>query len=76
MGADKNSSRRKWKLQQDEHGFQHTSPIHYLSYGHPWARYLGGYQDRLLGGPLRLLDLCCMAPAGVKHKDYGGEVLE
>jgi hypothetical protein len=29
MGADKNSSRRRWKLQQDEHGFQHTSPTHY-----------------------------------------------
>jgi hypothetical protein len=23
-----------------------------LSYGPPWAHYLGGYQDRLLGGPL------------------------
>jgi hypothetical protein len=23
-----------------------------LSYGHPWAHYSGGYQDRLLGGPL------------------------
>jgi hypothetical protein len=29
MGADKNSSRRRWKLLQDEHGFQHTSPTHY-----------------------------------------------
>jgi hypothetical protein len=46
-----------------------------LSYGPPWAHYLGGYQDRLLGGPLGLLDLRCTAPAGVKHKDYGGEVL-
>jgi hypothetical protein len=26
-----------------------------LSYGHPWAHYSGGYQDRLLGGPLGLL---------------------
>jgi hypothetical protein len=25
-----------------------------LSYGPPWARYLGGYQDRLLGRPLVL----------------------
>jgi hypothetical protein len=25
-----------------------------LSYGPPWAHYLGGYQDRLLGGPLVL----------------------
>jgi hypothetical protein len=39
-----------------------------LSYGPPWAHYLGGYQDRLLGGPLGL-------PDGVEHKDYGGEVL-
>jgi hypothetical protein len=46
-----------------------------LSYGPPWAHYLGGYQDRLLGGPLGLPDLHCTAPAGVKHKDYEGEVL-
>jgi hypothetical protein len=46
-----------------------------LSYGPPWAHYLSGYQDRLLGGPLGLLDLRCTAPASVKHKDYGGEVL-
>jgi hypothetical protein len=25
-----------------------------LSYGPPWAHYLGGYQDRLLSGPLGL----------------------
>jgi hypothetical protein len=31
MGADKNYSRRRWRLQQDEHGFQHTSPPHYPS---------------------------------------------
>jgi hypothetical protein len=37
-------------------------------YGPPWAHYLGGYQDRLLGGPLGLPDLRCTAPAGVKHK--------
>jgi hypothetical protein len=36
---------------------------------------LGGYQDRLLGGPLGLPNLCCTAPDGVKHKDCGGEVL-
>jgi hypothetical protein len=46
-----------------------------LSYGPPWAHYLGGYQNRLLGGPLGLPDLRCTAPAGVKHKDYRGEVL-
>jgi hypothetical protein len=47
----------------------------FLSYGPPWAHYLGGYQDRLLGGPLGLPDLRYTAPDGVEHKDYGGEVL-
>jgi hypothetical protein len=46
-----------------------------LSYGHPWAHYSGQYQDRLLGGPLGLLDLGCTTPAGVKSKDYRGIVL-
>jgi hypothetical protein len=46
-----------------------------LMYGPPWAHYLGGYQDRLLGGPLGLPGLCCTAPDGVEHKDYRGEVL-
>jgi hypothetical protein len=41
-----------------------------LSYGPPWAHYLGGYQDRLLGGPLGLLNLACTTPVGVEHKDY------
>jgi hypothetical protein len=47
-----------------------------LSYGPPWAHYLGGYQDRLLGGPLGLLVLCYTAPDDVRRKDYDGEVLE
>jgi hypothetical protein len=46
-----------------------------LSYGPPWAHYLGGYQDRLLSGPQGLLDLGCTAPVAVKRKDLGGEVL-
>jgi hypothetical protein len=46
-----------------------------VSYGPPWAHYLGGYQDRLLGGPLGLLGLCHTTPDGVGCKDYGGEVL-
>jgi hypothetical protein len=46
-----------------------------LSYGPPWAHYLGGYQDRLLGGPLGLPDLRSTVSAGVEHKDYRGEVL-
>jgi hypothetical protein len=45
------------------------------SYGPPWAHYLGGYQDRLLGGPLGLLDLGHTTPDGVGHKDYSGGVL-
>jgi hypothetical protein len=51
------------------------SPQVSLSYGPPWAHYLGGYQDRLLGGPLGLPGLRYTAPEGVEHKDYGGEVL-
>jgi hypothetical protein len=46
-----------------------------LSYGHPWAHYSGGYQDRLLGGPLGLLNLGCMAPTSVERKDYRRIVL-
>jgi hypothetical protein len=46
-----------------------------MSYGPPWAHYLGGYQDRLLGGPLRLPGLRYAAPDGVEHKDYRGVVL-
>jgi hypothetical protein len=44
-------------------------------YRPPWAHYLGGYQDQLLGGPLGLLGLCHTAPDGVGRKDHGGEVL-
>jgi hypothetical protein len=47
-----------------------------LSYGPPWAHCLGGYQDRLLDGPLGLPGLCHTTPDGVRRKDYGGEVLE
>jgi hypothetical protein len=46
-----------------------------LSYGPPWAHYLGGCQDRLLGGSLGLLGLCHTAPDDVRRKDYGGGVL-
>jgi hypothetical protein len=35
MGADKNSSQSRWRLQQDEHCFQHTSPTHYPSWPSP-----------------------------------------
>jgi hypothetical protein len=45
-----------------------------LSYGPPWAHCIGGYQDRLLGGPLGLLGLRHTAPGGVGRKNYG-EVL-
>jgi hypothetical protein len=46
-----------------------------LSYGHPWTHYSAGYQDRLLGGPLGLLDLCYTIPVAVELKDYRGIVL-
>jgi hypothetical protein len=46
-----------------------------VSYGPPWAHYLGGCQDRLLGGPLGLPGLRYTAPEGVEHKDYTGVVL-
>jgi hypothetical protein len=36
-----------------------------MSYGPPWAHYLGGYQDRLLGGPLGLPGLRYTTPDGV-----------
>jgi hypothetical protein len=46
-----------------------------VSYGPPWAHYLGGYQDRLLGGPLGLPGLRYTASGGVEHKDSKGVVL-
>jgi hypothetical protein len=46
-----------------------------VSYGPRLAHYLGGYQNRLLGGPLGLLGLGYTAPDGVEHKDLSGEVL-
>jgi hypothetical protein len=39
MGADKYSSRRRWRLQHDEHGFQHTSPTHYPSWPSPRSHW-------------------------------------
>jgi hypothetical protein len=48
---------------------------HLVSYGPPWAHYLGGYQDRLLGGPLGLPGLRYTVSEGVEHKDYTGVVL-
>jgi hypothetical protein len=56
-------------------GASHDVSSCMLSYGPPWAHYLGGYQDRLLGGPLGLLGLCYTAPDGMRRKEYGGEVL-
>jgi hypothetical protein len=56
-------------------GFGMIPSVTKVSYGPPWAHYLGGYQDRLLGGPLGLPGLRYTTPDGVEHKDYGGEVL-
>jgi hypothetical protein len=55
------------------HGMPSYMPI--VSYGPPWAHYLGGYQDRLLGGSLGLPGLRYTAPEGVEHKDNAGVVL-
>jgi hypothetical protein len=44
-----------------------------VSYGPPCAHYLGGYQDRLFGGPLGLPDLRCTVSDDLKHKDYRGK---
>jgi hypothetical protein len=59
------------RLRQDNRGRHKLS----LSYGPPWAHYLGGYQDRLLGGPLGLPGLRYTASEGVEHKDYTEVVL-
>jgi hypothetical protein len=50
--------------------------MYLLSYGPPWAHYLSGYQDRLLGGPLVLHNLGHTAPDDVGRKDYRRGVLE
>jgi hypothetical protein len=39
MGAGKNSSSRRWQLQQDEHGFQHTSLTHYPCWPSPHSHW-------------------------------------
>jgi hypothetical protein len=39
MGADKISSRRRWKLLQDELGFQHTSLTHHPSWPNPHSHW-------------------------------------
>jgi hypothetical protein len=39
MGADKNSSWKRWRLQQDEHSFQHTSPTHYPNWPSPRSHW-------------------------------------
>jgi hypothetical protein len=61
--------------QNQERERANDSTLGLVSYGPPWAYYLGRYQDRLLGGPLGLPGLRCTALDGVKHKDYKGEVL-
>jgi hypothetical protein len=60
---------------RDELPFLRQENERLVSYGPPWAHYLGWYQDRLLGGPLGLPGLRYTAPDGVEHKDYRGEVL-
>jgi hypothetical protein len=74
-GGAGRAARRRAHRRRPEKAPVHETRRGELSYGPPWAHYLGGYQDRLLGGPLGLPDLRCTAPDGVKHKDYRGEVL-
>jgi hypothetical protein len=73
-GCDAPASAPRARTRGGRH--RRATPWRPLSYGPPWSHYLGGYQDRLLGGPLGLLGLCHMAPDGVGRKDYGGGVLE
>jgi hypothetical protein len=50
---EKKSGRRREKRGKMEGG-EEEGVWRKVSYGPPWAHYLGGYQDRLLGGPLGL----------------------
>jgi hypothetical protein len=50
------------------------SKLTLLSYGHPRADYLGGYWNRLLRGPLGLLNLCYTVQDGVECKATRGLV--
>jgi hypothetical protein len=63
------------KVNADKVAIMECRNVKRVSYGPPWAHYLGGYQDRLLGGPLGLPGLRYTAPEGVKHKDSTGVVL-
>jgi hypothetical protein len=74
---DKQQTKQQPLLQQEEEPRQSPpkQQWQHVSYGPPWAHYLGGYQDRLLGGPLGLPGLRYTAPEGVEQKDYTGVVL-
>jgi hypothetical protein len=65
----------EWNGRESSHFYSSCQLTWDLSYGPPWAHYLGGYQDRLLGGPLGLPGLRYTASEGVEHKDYTGVVL-
>jgi hypothetical protein len=62
-------------IQSSRVSFGGSFSVWQVSYGPPWAHYLGGYQDRLLGGPLGLPGLRYTALEGVERKDYTGIVL-
>jgi hypothetical protein len=72
-GTLKNYSPRPSRLLEDN--LLDYNVLRDLSYGHPLAHYSGGYQDRLLGGPLGLPDLGCTAPDGVEQKAHRRLVL-
>jgi hypothetical protein len=73
LGTLKNYSPRPSRLLEDI--LLDYKVLRGLSYGHPWAQYSGGYQVRLLDGPLGLPDLGCTAPDGVERKAYRRLVL-
>jgi hypothetical protein len=74
-GAGLESSSLGFVLVQVRGLFLEVVVLVVVSYGPPWAHCLGGYQNRLLGGPLGLPGLCHTTPDGVRRKDCGGEVL-
>jgi hypothetical protein len=58
----KKEPRQNEHLRKKVNMYGYNVHLRKVSYGPPWAHYLGGYQDRLLGGPLGLPGLRYMAP--------------
>jgi hypothetical protein len=81
MGADKNSSRRRWRLQQDEHGFQHTSPTYKPSWSSPRSNLSAtrprnqqaAFQAKTNQLTQRKLARLAACPAPVRPMAYAGQ---